>query len=139
MIKTRHGLLLQRMHVNMISICAMRAIACTDLFWYLVLRLRRLLLVLRTTCKRQTSRVIRLCVDIVRAPHLQMYWVVASYALQSVGNRQSFNWGREPLSRRQTDLRRKPLAGQELLKVLLINNKRAHKKPPKLPAIGGLN
>ena len=55
------------------------------------------------------------------------------------GNRQSCDWGREPLSRRQTDLGRKPLAGQELLKVLLINNKRAHKKRPKLPAIGGLN
>ena len=54
------------------------------------------------------------------------------------GNRQSCDWGQEPMSRRQTDLGRKPLAGEELLKVLLINNKRAHKKPPKLPAIGGL-
>ena len=68
-----------------ISICAMRAIACTDLFRYLVLRLRRPLRVLRTTCERRTDRVIHLCVDSLRAPHLQMYRVVASYALQSVG------------------------------------------------------
>ena len=32
-----------------------------------------------------------------------------------------------------------PLCGENVMKVLLINNKRAHKKRPKLPAIGGLN
>ena len=80
----------------------MRAVVCTYLFWYFPLRLRRFLRVLRTTCNRRTDRVIHLCVDILRAPHLQMYRVVATLLFRARGNRQSFDWGREPLSRLQS-------------------------------------
>ena len=101
----------------------MRAIACTDLFRYPVLRLRRPLRVLRTTCERRTDRVIHLCVDSLRAPHLQMYRVVASYALQSVGGTASLATGAENLCQGVSPyLGLKPLVGRCVEDSVLVRN-----------------